>query len=173
MNRAKTIRVFKYAVYALLLLLLYVLQGVPGLFVLFGVKPVWVVSGAIAIAMAEGEFAGGVYGAFAGLLCDLGGTSLFGFNGFFVCLCCVAAGLLVIHLMHCNIWGALLFVFVTHLLCRSLEYLFAFGIWGYDSNWKIYTLRVLPTIVYSVIITPIPYAAVRALHHKFESLLQD
>jgi len=172
MNRTNRMLTFKYASYALLLILLYVLQTVPGLFVLFRVKPVWVVSAAIAIAMMEGEFTGGVYGALAGLLCDMGGFSLFGFKGFFVCICCVGAGLLTIYLMHNSAWSALLFVLVTLTLTMSLEYYFAYGIWGHDSGWKVYTFQVLPTILYSVLTAPIPYLIVRRMHRAFAAALR-
>jgi len=172
MNRTATVKFMKYAIYALLLLLLYILQTVPGLFVLFDTKPVWVVPAAIAIAMFEGEFVGGIYGAVAGLLCDLGGFSLFGFNGFLICLCCILVGLLVENLMHCNVWSCLLFVFVTMLLCRSLEYLFAFGMWSYDAGWRVYALDELPIVIYSTLITPPPYLIARGLHRRFEAALR-
>ena len=172
MNRTKSIKVAKYTIYALLLLLLYILQTVPGLFVLFETKPVWMVAAAVAIAMLEGEFVGGIYGAAAGLLCDMGGFSLFGFNGFFVSLCCILTGLLVIYLMYCNIWGCLLCVFITMLVCNGLEYVFTFGIWEYEAEWKLFTMKALPTVLYSTLITPIPYFLVRGIYNKFAAALK-
>jgi len=174
MNRAKRIQLVKHIAYALLLLVLYILQMTPGLFVLLGAKPIWLVPAAIAIAMMEGEFVGGIYGAAAGLLCDMGSsTVLYGFNGFFICLCCILAGLLVIYLMHCNVWGCFLFVFITLLICRSVEYFFAFGMWGYDYAWMIYANNILPTILYSTLVSPLPYLAVRTIHRRVEAALED
>lgn len=167
MNQAKANQIFKYTLYALLLLLFYIVQTVPGLFVLFGAKPVWVIPCALAVAMLEGEFAGGLYGAAAGLLCDLGGFALMGFNMLFFSAFCVIAGLLIIYLMHCNVWGCILFTSLTMLTTRSIEYFFAYGMWGYEGAWRIYTLSVIPVIVYTLLITPIPYLLVRRVHRRF------
>ena len=85
MNRKKkAVIAAKYAAYAMILLVLYVLQTTPGLFVVYGAKPMLVVPAAIAIAMHEGELVGGLFGALAGLLCDMGSSMLFGFNGLFI-----------------------------------------------------------------------------------------
>lgn len=149
MNNTAKLRLIKHVLYALLMLTLYVLQTLPGLFVIYGVKPILVVSAAVSIAMFEGEFTGGIYGAAAGLLCDMGGFSLFGFNGFFICVFCVTSGLLVLHLMRCNLLSCILFVFVTTLVRGSIEYLFAFGMWRYDNVSMVYLHDTLPTVIYS------------------------
>lgn len=173
MKNQKKIYVLQHTVYTLLLLLLYVLQTIPALFSVYGVKPFWVVPAAVAIAMFEGEFAGGVYGAAAGILCDMGGFSLFGFNGFFIAVCCISVGLLVIYLMRCNLMGCLLFVFLTLLLRGSVEYFFAFGMWGYDNVGRLYTQSTLPTIAYSLLVTPLVYGLIKGIHRRFQLALRD
>jgi cell shape-determining protein MreD len=172
MKSTRHIYIYKYAAYAVLLVLLYTLQTVPGLFALHGVKPIWVVPAAIAIAMMEDEFIGGIYGAAAGLLCDLGGFSLFGFKGFFVAIFCICTGLLVIYLMHCNLRGCLLFTFLTLLTIGSLEHFFTLGMHSFDDSWRIYTYSVLPTIGYSLLITPLMYYLIRAMHRWFQTALE-
>lgn len=169
MNNTARINIARHFIYVVLLLLLYVLQSVPRLFEIYGVKPIWVVSAAIAIAMFEGEFAGGIYGALAGLLCDTGGFLLFGFNGFIVMLCCIAAGLLVIFLMRCNLLSCILFVSVTMLLRGSLEYFFAYGMWQYENAWRIYVASTLPVAVYSIVITVPIFYLIRLIHGKLST----
>lgn len=167
MNNAKTILALKYTVYAALLLFLYVAQVTPGLLVIGGVKPLLVVPVAMAIAMFEGEFVGGVYGAAAGLLIDTASVTLFGFNGFFICLFCIIAGLMVIYLLRCNLLGCMLFVAVTLLVRGSIEFLFAYGMWGYESVWKIYLLHTLPGVLYTLVITPLAFRLIRWFHRRF------
>lgn len=168
MNNAGALRVAKHLSYSLLLLLLYLLQTVPGLFVIFGVKPILVIPAAVVIAMLEGEFVGGIYGAAAGLLCDVGSLLLFGFNGFLTCLFCIVAGLLVTFLMRCHLGNCLLFACVIMLVRGSLEFLFAFGMWGYESVWKLYVFGTLPLAVYSVAVTPVIFWAVRKIYRRFD-----
>ncbi len=163
--------IFKYTLYALILLLLYILQTTPGVLELAGAKPMLVIPAALAIAMVEGEFVGGVYGALAGLLCDLGGSVLFGFNGLFLSVFCIGAGLLVIYLMHCNTRGALLFVTVTMLVRGSVEYLFGYRMWGYENVWKIFALRILPMSLYTILVTPLLFWLIRWIYRLFQKRL--
>jgi cell shape-determining protein MreD len=172
-NNTKYITILRHAVYCLLFLILYVVQTVPGLFVIRGIKPIWVIPAAIALAMFEGEFIGGIYGAAAGLLCDIGGFLLFGFNGFLTCVYCIAVGLLVIYLMRCNMLGCMMFVFIFMLLRGSLEFLFLYGMWGYDDVWRIYVNQTLPTVLFSTLISPIVFYSMRGVFRRFERVLKD
>lgn len=171
MNSTTKYLTLKHLIYVLILLALYVLQAVPGVLAIGGIKPIFVAVFALAIAMYEGEFIGGLYGAAAGLLCDMLGVGLYGFNGFLLCLCCVAAGLLVIYLMRCNLRSCLLFVGVSLLIRGSIEFLFAYGMWGYEGIWRLYVLYTLPTILYSLAVAPLLYWAVGRLHRRFELVL--
>ena len=68
-------KVLKFSVYALIVFSAYIIQTTPGLFDFYGIKPILVLPACICIAVFEGEFAGGLFGFFAGLLC---GASAFG-----------------------------------------------------------------------------------------------
>lgn len=173
MSNASKMNITRHLVYVILMLLFYVIQSVPHLFRVYGVKPIWVVPVAVAIAMFEGEFAGGIYGAFAGLLCDTGGFLLFGFNGFVVSICCIAAGLLVIYLMRRNLLTCLLFVFVTLLLRGSLEYFFAYGMWQYKDARSIYLTSTLPSAAYSILIMIPVFYLIRAIHNRLSPYEED
>ena len=162
----------KHAVYVFTLLILYVLQTTPGLFAIFGARPLLVIPAAIVIAMCEGEFAGGIYGAFAGLLCDMTGVMLFGFNGLLIALFCIATGLAVIYLMHTNVYNAMLYTAVAMLMRGSIEFLFGYGMWGYADVWQIYVYNTLPIIVYTTIVTPLIFWMMRGIHRKFARRLE-
>lgn len=167
MNNTAKLRFIKHVLYVLLMLTLYVLQTVPGLFEIYGVKPILAISAAVSISMFEGEFTGGIYGVLAGLLCDMGGFSLFGFNGFFVGICCIASGLLVVHLMRCNLLSCLLFVLITVFIRGSIEYFFAYGMWRYPNAVMIYWNDTLPTVAYSTVAAIPVYGIFRSLYRRF------
>jgi len=159
--------IFKNVLFVLILLSLYVLQSVPGLFAIYGVKPFLTIPAAIAIAMLEGEFSGGIYGAVAGLLCDMGGLLLFGYNGLVTAACCIAAGLFVIHLIRCNIFAFLLFSIFTMLLRGAAEYFFAYGMWNHQDVSRIFLNVTLPAALYSVIAGIPLFFLLRWMHRRF------
>ncbi|MCL2056913.1 MAG: rod shape-determining protein MreD [Oscillospiraceae bacterium] len=171
MNRTRYITAAKHITYSALFFALYIVQATPGLFEFSGAKPIWVIPCAIALAMFEGEFLGGVYGAAAGLLCDMGSFLLFGFNGFLTCVFCIAVGLLVIYLMRCNLASCFLFCAVFMMARGGLEFFFGYGMWGYDDAGMVFFSGTLPVAVFSAAITPAVYFTVKALHNKFKKLL--
>lgn len=46
-------------------------RSTPGLFSLWGIKPVWVLPLAVVLSAYEGEYIGALYGMLAGLLWEL------------------------------------------------------------------------------------------------------
>lgn len=166
MNRLVAILTAKHICYLAALLVLYVLQTTPRLLSVFGVAPVLIIPAAVSIAMFEGELVGGVYGAFAGLLNDMGGGILFGFGGFVLTFFCALAGLAVAHLMHCNVWNAILYVLVSSLALLSLEFFFGYWIWGHEGVSVIYLRHTLPIIAYTTLTSPLVFWFVRAVHGR-------
>ena len=94
MNRRTKLMIAKYALYVLLMVILYVLQTDPNLFAIAGVKPVLVLPFAVCIAMFDSQLAGGLFGLLAGILCDTSSNVLFGFQSILYLLICTAVGLL-------------------------------------------------------------------------------
>lgn len=163
----------KYFTYVVLILLLYVLQTTPRLFSIADVKPNLLIPAAICISMHEGEFTGGILGALAGLLCDLGSFTIFGFNGILVMAGCVAAGLLTIYLMQLKIVNALLLGGGVLLLRGLLEYFFYFQMWGYDAAWRVLVFSTLPTVVYSIVAILPLYVLARWLKNVYDSRIRQ
>ncbi|MEF9853398.1 MAG: rod shape-determining protein MreD [Hydrogenoanaerobacterium sp.] len=158
MTKNTHIYVLKYTSFVALFIFLYVLQNTPMLFSINGVKPNLVVPAAVCLAMFEGEFTGGIMGAFAGLLCDLASFTIFGFNGILVMAGCVAAGLLTAYLTQLRISNALMLGFIVLLLRGLLEYFFYFQMWGFENRSRVLLFSILPSVLYSTaVIVPIYY----------------
>ena len=157
MNKSRFYLVCKHVLLVLLLVCAFVLQTTPRLFEIYGVKPNLLVPMAVCIAMYEGDFSGGVYGALAGLLCDLASFTLFGFNGLILLLCGTAVGLLEIYWIRQKLSNALLCAGGALLLRAFLEYFFYFQVWGYDDVGWLLLRQTLPTVLYSMVPVPLFY----------------
>lgn len=173
MNVTRRIFVIRHASYIFLMLVFYIVQTVPGLLVFFRVRPLLVIPAAMAIAMFEGEFVGGLYGAFAGLLCDAAGNTLFGLSGFLVAVCCIFAGMLVIYLIRNNLMSCLLFVAAALLLRGGIVWLFTWGIWGYPGGWKLLAFYTLPAAALTLALTAPVFLLVRWFHGRLRQYKED
>lgn len=162
----------KYALMVLFLILLYAVQTTLPLFGGRGVYPVLLVAAAVAIAMTEGEFAGGLFGALCGLLCDLGGQSLFGFNGLMLLLCGAGVGLLTLYLVRPSWRSSLLFTAAAALFRGGVGFFFAYGIWGYENAHLIFIRETLPVALCTAVTAPVFFWLARWYRRRFELLLE-
>ncbi len=173
MEHRKKWLVLKYALYFVIFVLLYVLQNIPGLFTVYEVKPVLLIPAAVVLACFEGEFIGGLYGALAGLLCDTAAFSLFGYDGIFVLVCCVAAGLLVIYLLRQNLSSAFMLVGAVMTLRSLGRFFFQYVFWGYEQVGLLFWKEAFWVAVYSTLLTPLYFWLWKRLVHWFRQKLEQ
>ncbi len=162
----------KFGTYFLLAYLLTVLQATPGLFAMGGVRPVLTAGLAVAVAMCEGEFAGGLFAAGAGLLCDFFSYNKLGYNALLFFLCCVVIGLLVQSYMRPVMINCFLFAFLTVTVTESVSFFFRFFIRGVEGAFVLYATRILPMALYTAVAALPIYWLVRRLHDAFEKRME-
>lgn len=165
--------ILKWSTYVILFLLLYVLQTSVPLFEVFSVKPILLVPAAICLAIQENELAGGILGAFAGLLCDMASGELFGFNAVILLICCVGGSLVVQYLMKPNLFTAMVLGAGTLLIRGMLDYLFFYAMWNYEGSSHILVRYILPTVLYSLLVLPLFYLLFKKLKRSFDGALEE
>lgn len=162
----------KHLGYGLTLIVLYALQTAPGLFQLGGVRPMWVVAYVMGLAMWEDALTASVFGMLAGLLCDMGTQSLFGFNGLILLAGCCGISLLATHLVKANWKSALLLGGAVAGIRALLEFFFFYFIWGFEKIHLVFIQSVIPIFIYTTLLTPLALWAVRPFqvfcHSKWE-----
>ena len=173
MNRRTKIAAVKYIVYSLIMLFLYVLQTDPNFFYIDYIKPVLVLPFAVCIAMFESQLVGGLFGLFAGVLCDVSSTVLFGFQSILYLCICTAVGLLVVYLMQPSMINSLLAVGLGFGARLLLEYFFYYVMWGYDNSHLILLDKMLPLLIYTLVVTPFLFLAVRKMHRFVEEKMAE
>ena len=153
MNKKMRYSVMHYTLCALLFFFIYILQSTPGFLEFWGYKPLLLAACTVSVAMLEQEYTGALFGAFAGMLCDLNANTYFGFNAIMFLLCGVTVGLLTAD-------------FVVG-LCL-VNYFFQFGIYNYPDAGFYWLKRILGTALPTVAFTPLIYWLFGALHQRFE-----
>ena len=132
-------QIIKWVCYTLLMLLCTVLQTTPGLFQLGDAKPLWLLPLALAVAVEEDEFAGGIFGAVCGLMWDYTAGRTVG-------MLALGASLLVL----------------------SLDWLFFYYMPGYSGAVERYLWFVLPTAVLTIPVCALVFGCVRRIHAEFK-----
>lgn len=166
-RREKLVSAIKWITYSLLLLLAYTLQTIPGMLEFFGAKPVWILPVALSVCMFEGVMGSAVLCTVTGLLWDISSDKLFGFNAVILIIMGTIIALLCIYYLRTKLINAVFFVAVTAVLQGLLDYLFYYSLWGYDNPIIILTSHILPTAVYTVLVSPLVFFLVKKIALKF------
>ena len=140
----------KWAVYAACFILVAVLQFVRSFPQIFHVTPLFLIPAVITVAMFEGEMAGAVYGVFAGLLWDASAGRIFGFNGFFLMIVGLSAGLLVTYVFRNTMVSSVLLTGGFTLLLEILTWFFFYYITGLGRFAFFFPQVILPTVLYTL-----------------------
>ncbi len=161
-------QVFKHTIYTLLLVLCSVLQGTPGLLKWKAVHAMPVVAAVAVIAMAEGGFAGGLYGLFGGLLTDVWAFHIFGAaSALFLVLGCVG-GLWTLLMIHANRKTAFLLSCLFSLVYGSLSHYMIYGLWGYAGAGALFWKGVIPTALVTGLWGVVLFSVVNRVKRRFD-----
>ena len=151
-------RLLRWSIYFLELLLVFLLQQVPGLLpTIAGVRPVLLFPVAISIAMFEGELGGMTIGIATGFLVDFAGSSTIGFHCIVLAVLCFFIGRLTMHLIHTNFLTCLLCGFVFLIIVGGLQWLFGYVFRGYSAAGQALVSHYAPKLLYTFCLLPISY----------------
>jgi len=130
-------------------------------------QPILIVPLAVAVAMREGETFGALFGAFCGLFIDIAEGKLFGFTAIWIMPCCLAAALLVAHLIKVNLINFIWVSAFASALVAATDYFFGYALWGLNNSGYVLTGFIIPSCLSSVILSPLMYFLVKAVCAKF------
>lgn len=155
-----------WGIWILLAVGLLSLQTAPGLFAVFGVKPLLLFPLATTFAFFHKERAAGGYAIFVGALWDVASGKALGFSSILLLIICTSISLLILYLVKQNLINCILLTTGGLLFYDLVYYLFYFLIWGKPGVWVPLLFHLLPTFVYTIAITPLFYFAVHFLIKK-------
>ena len=119
------IKILRYFTYALEIVILYVLSGIPGFLpAINGVKPLLILPVAITIAVFEKEIPAMAFGLACGALCDIGYSDTIGFYTISLTILCFFFGYCARNFFVTNFSNAMAIGFTTIPILISLYFLF-------------------------------------------------
>lgn len=146
-------RIGRLISYGIVAWLLCVLQNTPGLFAIAGIKPMLVVPFAVSVALYQKETVGGIFGMFAGLLCDFFSTYTFGYYAMALLFFCTVAGMVAQGYMRTSAMNATIFTFATILFIQLVGFFFTILLWSDSSAWTYFLQKILPMCLYTAVTT--------------------
>ena len=160
--------ILKYGAYALMALLLFRLQSIPGLLEIGGVRPLPLAALAVLVATMERELPGVLFCIFCGYLCDLYTVAPMGYYMFFLTVLGLICGLVIRNYLQPSLSILAGAVLITAFFCRVVLFLFRYSQAGVFFAAPVLLRYDLPHAVYSAVLAVPLYYPVRALHRMAE-----
>lgn len=160
--------ILKYGAYALMALLLFRLQSIPGLLEIGGVRPLPLAALAVLVATMERELPGVLFCIFCGYLCDLYTVAPMGYYMFFLTVLGLICGLVIRNYLQPSLSILAGAVLITAFFCRVVLFLFRYSLAGVAGAAPVLLWYDLPHAVYSAVLAVPLYYQVRALHRMAE-----
>ena len=160
--------ILKYGAYALIALLLFRLQSIPGLLEIGGVRPLPLAALAVLVATMERELPGVLFCIFCGYLCDLYTVAPRGYYMFFLTVLGLICGLVIRNYLQPSLSILAGAVLITAFFCRVVLFLFRYSLAGVAGAAPVLLRYDLPHAVYSAVLAVPLYYPVRALHRMAE-----
>ena len=160
--------ILKYGAYALMALLLFRLQSIPGLLEIGGVRPLPLAALAVLVATMERELPGVLFCIFCGYLCDLYTVAPMGYYMFFLTVLGLICGLVIRNYLQPSLSILAGAVLITAFFCRVVLFLFRYSLAGVAGAAPVLLRYDLPHAVYSAVLAVPRYSPVRALHRMAE-----
>lgn len=160
--------ILKYGAYALMVLLLFRLQSIPGLLEIGGVRPLPLAALAVLVATMERELPGVLFCIFCGYLCDLYTVAPMGYYMFFLTVLGLICGLVIRNYLQPSLSILAGAVLITAFFCRVVLFLFRYSLAGVAGAAPVLLRYDLPHAVYSAVLAVPLYYPVRALHRMAE-----
>ena len=167
-RKRKRSQITKWVCYALLMLLCTVLQTLPGLFRLGEAKPLWLLPLALAVAVEEGEFAGGIFGAVCGLMWDYTAGRTAGLLAFELLLLCFLLSAVMQLYFKTSAANVVLLETAAVLLVLSLDWLFFYYMPGYAGAGERFLWVVLPSALMTAPGSWLLHRAVQRISTEFK-----
>ncbi|MDR2656045.1 MAG: hypothetical protein LBC56_08305 [Oscillospiraceae bacterium] len=168
LTKRRLIAVLKWLVYSIIMILSYVLMVTPGFLTGGYSRPMLLIPLTVCISMFEGEFAGGLFAAAAGIFWDTGSDAFMGFHALILFVCCIGCGLLIQLLLKKRMLSAFLLCAAVSVIYSGLYFFFYFGIWPHSGAVlaRLFLWDFVPIIIYTFLCTPLYFYLVRFIYRK-------
>ncbi len=152
MKRPTRLKLLLYLVFALEVLLLFLLGDTAGILpAIAGARPALLVGAAVSIALCGvGELAAMWFGVLCGLLMDFSRGGPYGFHAMILAAACFFIAILVRRLFHKNLISAFIMLTLAVMLLFALQWLFFYLLPGYGSPGYALVRHYLPMAAYSL-----------------------
>ncbi len=123
---------------------------------------------ALSFSMFHPPLSSAIVGGVCGLIIDISSGKIVGLNGIFLLIFSVIVSLFCLHLLRTNLINAIIVTIITSVIIIMLDYFFNFVIWREEGYQILLGSYFVPTMIYTILSSPIIYLIVKIIVRKFD-----
>lgn len=169
MRNSRFVLLKKWSIFTLYIFIFSIAQCTVGFLSILGVRPVILLPLAIGFSMFLNQKDSAIFGLVSGFFWDCFSGRLFGYSSLILMIVCVFASLVCFYIAHASLGNYMVLVFLGILVYNFVDFVFRYMIWNFENSWNIWIYHIMPTILYTVLISPIIYVLCKFVFEKFVS----
>lgn len=161
----------KWTVILLTIIVFTAFQGGYEFLRIFSIKPLFLMPLAICFSVFHNQIQSAIVGGICGALWDVVSGRIFGFSALLLMILSIIVSLIVAYYLKSNLLNTLILSVASLFVYYFFDFLFRYFIWDVSGSIKILIFRILPTILFTLIITIPIYFLCRFYHNKADSFI--
>ncbi len=158
----------KWALYVLVMYVFLVVQQIPGFLAINTIiKPIFLISVCVAVAMVELEFKGAIFAVIGGTLLDISSGRQAGLFAILLMVCCFFVAYAVRVFFRASYFNFMVFVLLVSLLVTGLDFLFGHILFRYGGYSVEYFGKIFPICIYTAFLSFPSLFLIRKIHNIF------
>ena len=167
MNK-KFILIKKWSALIFFMFVVSVAQSAVGLFEIFGQRPVLLLPFSIGCSMFLGQKDAAIFGGICGCFWDCFSGRLFGYSSLILIAVCVFSSLTCSYFAHASAINSMLLALISMVIYNFVDFVFRYMVWDFENSWSIWTYHIIPTMIYTILVTPFIYFLCKIIMQKLK-----
>ena len=167
MRSSRFVTFEKWSIFVLCIFFFSIAQSTVGFLSILDCRPILLLPLSVGFSMFLDQRDAAIFGLVSGLFWDCFSGRLFGYSSFILIAVCVFASLMCAYIAHASVGNYIILTFVGVFVYNFTDFVFRYMIWNFDNSWDIWIYHILPTMIYTILISPFIYILCKFIFDKF------
>lgn len=167
MRSSRFVTFEKWSIFVLCIFFFSIAQSTVGFLSILDCRPILLLPLSVGFSMFLDQKDAAIFGLVSGLFWDCFSGRLFGYSSFVLIAVCVFASLMCAYIAHASVGNYIILTFVGVFVYNFTDFVFRYMIWNFDNSWDIWIYHILPTMIYTILISPFIYILCKFIFDKF------
>lgn len=169
MRSSRFVLLKKWSIFTLCIFFFSIAQCTVGFLSILGFRPVFLLPLAVGFSMFLNQKDAAILGLVSGFFWDCFSGRLFGYSSLILIVICVFASLICFYIAHISLGNYVVLVFLGIFIYNFVDFVFRYMIWNFENSWNIWIYHIIPTVIYTILVSPIIYILCKFVFEKFVS----